>query len=427
MTPPRAPHDLPGLSAAATVARAAEVGVVEITGVDVAVEELTDNSLRRHLASLVEAERRLSARRCKAIAELARRTRDAAEAAAPDDARAGLHAQRELERDLRDELQLTPSQVKTASRIGRRLSDIPGLEDAMTAGRVSLSQARVLDKTLAGLDLRDRETLARELVPLAAGMDDTAFGRECRRRLATLDVQAAEAAEDRRHARRRGAVTQTPDGMTAVSAEFAGLDAEIAHTAIHAFRRPDAPGEHRTTEQRTADAIIAAFRAALDGGRAPADHTIAPHILVTVDAQTLLGDGLTGADQTTNVAEAEWTGPLVWTRVRHLLAQAGMNWLTIGRDLDTFVTSETRNVPVGLFKALQHRDAGCIHHTCDTPPAWTQVMHLNTPYAQGGKLTLNTAALGCTFHHRAYDQGQLTLHWQGDRPVLKPPDPDPPN
>ena len=388
---------------------------------DVALEELTDNSLRRHLASLVEAERRLSARRCKAIAELSRRTRDAAEAAAPDDRRAGLHAQRELERDLRDDLQLTPSQVKTASRIGRRLADISGLEQAMTAGRVSLSQARVLDKTLAGLDLTDRNALAAQLVPLAASMDDTSFGRECRRRLAKLDVEAAEAAEDRRHARRRGAITQTPDGMTVITGEFAGLDAEIAHTAIHAFRRPDAPGEHRTTEQRTADAIIAAFRAALDSGRAPADHTIAPHVLVTVDAQTL-----TGADETSNVAEADWTGPLVWTRVRHLLAQAGMNWLTIGRDLDTFVTSETRNVPVGLFKALQHRDGGCIHHTCDMPPAWTQVMHLQTPYAQGGRLTLDTAALGCTFHHRLYDDGQLDLRWHDGKPVLRPPGADPP-
>ena len=423
MTPPRTRHDQPGPVPAVT--RAAGVAV-EVTGLDVPVEELTDDTLRARLGEAVDAERRLSAWRCKAIAELSGRSRAQAEAAAPDDGRAGLHAQRELERELRDELKLTPSQVKTAGRIGRRLSDIPGLEDAMTAGHVSLTQARVLDKTMAGLDLTDREALAAELVPLAEKLDDTAFGRECRRRLATLDLTAAEAAEDRRHARRRGAVTQTPDGMTAVSAEFAGLDAEIAHTAIHAFRRPDAPGEHRTTEQRTADAIIAAFRAALDGGSAPADHTIAPHVLVTVDADTLLGDGLTSADQSTNVAEAEWTGPLVWTRVRHLLAQAGMHWLTVGRNLDTFVTSETRNVPVGLFKALQHRDAGCIHHTCDMPAPWTQVMHLNTPYAEGGKLTLNTAALGCTFHHRLYDQGQLTLTWHKDKPVLKPPGADPP-
>jgi len=98
-----------------------------------------------------------------------------------------------------------------------------------------------------------------------------------------------------------------------------------------------------------------------------------------------------------------------------------MSFITIGDDLPVAVTSETRNVPVGLFKALALRDGGCIHQSCDMPPWWCQVMHLDTPHRRGGRLRADSGALGCHHHHSMYDAGRLDLAWVNGKPVLRPP------
>jgi hypothetical protein len=110
-------------------------------------------------------------------------------------------------------------------------------------------------------------------------------------------------AEQRRHTRRRGTLVQTEDGMTRLEAWVAGLDGEYLATALHAFRRPDAPDEHRSAEQATADAVVAMARAALDAGTATRQHGAGPHLIIVAPQQVATG-------QHTGTVDTAFSGPL---------------------------------------------------------------------------------------------------------------------
>ncbi len=448
MTPPRSTDTLASL-AGESPAQAYRSGVTavgtgspEVAADDVvaafdrALERLladpvsaeTDGArLRREAASLNLAKRRLEVRQCRVIAALHDQEEASAVAAVRSALgpgvdpvqldRAAAGAARELGQQLRSDLGLTPSQVKDARRVGDRLTDAPALGTAMDAGTITSQHARILDQTLRPLGGADRDLLEAELVAAAPGMDPRQFRDHCTRRLAAIDLAAAEDAERRRHARRRGALTKTNDAMTALNAQFAGYQAELAHTAVNAFRRHDLEGERRTPEQRTADAIAAAFQAALDAGTTSTKHGVRPHVVITVDMETV-----TGQPGAPTVAEGAWTGPMVWKAARRILDDSAVSFLAIGQDLPMAVTSEVRTVPIGLHRGLVKRDGKCIRVGCDMPAAWCQVMHLADAYRGGGKLSRTNAALGCDRHHDMYDRGQLLLRWDNGRPSLHPPD-----
>ncbi|MBW3576768.1 MAG: iron-containing alcohol dehydrogenase, partial [Actinobacteria bacterium] len=162
------------------------------------------------------------------------------------------------------------------------------------------------------------------------------------------------------------------------------------------------------------DAVIDALSAALRAGQAPTTHGVRPHITITVALDTVRN----GAGP----AQGTWTGPVAYGQVRHLLDDAGLAWLAVDRDgLPLAAGPEVRTVPAGPWRALVHRDGGCIAKGCDAPPAWCDVMHLGAPHAQGGRLTLHTAGLGCRYHHRRYDHHTWQITWTHQRPILHPP------
>jgi hypothetical protein len=379
--------------------------------------------LRAELDALSLAKRRIDTRICRGVGALHRVEQAAAETQAPNDPRAGAMVARDLGRELGDRLGMSPTQVKTARQVGNRIAASPVLADALDSGAITQTHARILERTLKTLTGTERETLQTELVAAAStGMSVQDFGRLATRRLARLDRHAAEEAELRRNSRRRAGLVQTDDGLTALHGQWSGLQAEIAQTAVHAFRRHDVAGEHRTAEMRTADAVIAAFQAALDAGTAAANRGVRPHIIVTVDLDTVTGSSPSAGPAASGIAEGTWTGPIVWGAVKRVLADSAVSFITVGNDLPILANEEVRTVPVGLYRLVADRDKQCIHVGCDMPPAWCEFMHLENPYAKGGRLSLRNAALGCTHHHRQYDNGELELRWDQDRPSLHPPD-----
>ncbi len=136
------------------------------------------------------------------------------------------------------------------------------------------------------------------------------------RLLAKIDHESAVDAAEAQQARREATRVRMRDGGLRINAQLYGLDAEYAATGFHAWRRPDWPGEHRTRGQRSADAIVDMCRAsvtgrsdithrdhnaggiATSGGAAaeatlakqlpPTRHGVRPHVVVTVDLETLL-------------------------------------------------------------------------------------------------------------------------------------------
>jgi hypothetical protein len=383
------------------------------------VDELAESEVHRELDALETVRRRTQARQYRLADALRRRQARRLVAAGEAPERAASKADQQTRRQLRDRLEWTASDARRASQVGRQMGDAPNASDAFDEGRLSPRHAQELGQTLQWLHGEEREDAERWLLERARVEDAVTFGHTCRRLLAQKDHEAADAAQQRRHARRSARVAATPDGMTAFSGQVSGIDGEYLQTAVHAFRRPDAPGESRAPEQATADAFVAMARAALRAGEAPTQHGIRPHVAVTIDHEAVL--------QQAGVAETSWSGPVPFAEVRRLLADCGVARLLVdSRGVPVEAGEEVRTVPAGVARGLLLRDATCVAVGCDVPAAWCDVMHLETPYRFEGRLTLDTAALGCRHHHRLFDHHRWRITWRDGRPVLHPPERPPP-
>jgi hypothetical protein len=375
---------------------------------------LSDGEVVRELEVLEQVRRRAEARQCHLANVLCTHRAARLRENGTDPERAGRRAEADTRRQLTGDLQWSPSDARRATQLGKQLAAAPETARRFEAGSLSPRHAKLLADTLQHLLGDERDRAEATLLAAAGEQDPVEFGRTCRRLLAQLDHDAAMAAEQRRHARRRASATQTEDGMLAVSGLLSGVDAETFMTALHAFRRPDAPGQARRPEQATADAMVEMARAALRAGEAPAQHGIRPHISVDLDYTTIL--------ENAGVVETAYLGPLPFGEVRRLLADAGISRLLVDPDgLPAEAGPETRNVPVGVWRGLVRRDKGCIADGCDAPPTWCDAMHLDQPYHLDGRLSLANAALGCRTHHRHYDLHGWQITWHHGRPVLHPP------
>ncbi len=422
---------------AATLAEAVEAtrqaSVVLEAAVDqlaqLPVDELDDEAICAQLSAVDQAHRRLDARRCRLAAALAERraarARDRARQRGQDDQRAAQRARKQLERELADQHQWTASDAKRTLEVGGQLGSDPQAQSAFDTGALPPRHAKLLADTLGYLSGQQREQASRQLLAAAAQQDAHTFGQTCRRLLAELDGVAAIEAETRRQQRRRAAITTTEDGMLALTGQWSGLDAEVLATAVDAFRSPDAAGVDRTAAQRTADAMVELARAALRAGQAPTVHGVRPHVSVTIDYAAILADAAVveqGGQTAAQVVETTWAGPLPFAEIRRLLADAGVSRLLVDPDgVALEAGAQVREVPAGLWRALQARDAGCIAEGCDAPAGWCDVMHLEQPYHLDGRLTLDTAGLGCRHHHRSFDLYDWHVVWDGRRPRLRPP------
>ncbi len=349
----------------------------------VRADELDDATLREITRVEHRIERRLEAHRTELVAARARRSAEQARQERPDDDRAPERASRDVQKDYADDLKLDPSQAKRELKAGRHLESLQRGRRLFRQGKITRRHVELLAQTLAGFTGERRDRFEARLCEAAADESPVEFGRTCRRLLAEHDPDAAMERLDTQHANRRAAITQTPSGTTVIRGEGVGEDAEILHTAVDAFRRPDAADEQRTPEQRTWDALIDVASAALRAGEAPANHGVVPHVSVLVNDHVL-------RDQR-GAGELEHTGPLPYdelTRVlgnsRYAAVLTDVDWLPLG------VSHQTRYVPVGLWKALRLRDETCIWSGCDMPGRWCDVAHFYVPYRHQGRISLET-------------------------------------
>ena len=139
-----------------------------------------------------------------------------------------------------------------------------------------------------------------------------------------------------------------------------------------------------------------------------------PHVVVTMDVQTLL-------ERSGRRSELADTGPLTPDAARRLacdaqvtrvLTDAGSEPMELGR--------RTKLVPPGLRRALAVKDRGCRFPGCDRPPGWTDAHHVRH-WADGGETGLGNLVLLCRPHHRAIHRG-FGVRMRDGRPVFSRPD-----
>jgi Domain of unknown function (DUF222)/HNH endonuclease len=389
-------------------------GSVQVRGLRFALEELgsadlkslSDQELEAHFSEIHRAAEILEAERLRCLPEIERRQafrRDGHLSTA-----SWLAARFKVARGVASE------QVRMAGA----LQAMPHARDALASGEVSTSSLRVLAS-------------AREAHPEAFAGDEARLV-EAARALPVRQLEQTVAdwrlKQDERDAkreaeqlwrRRRLRCSRTLHGMVRMDGEFDPETGESVLTALRAHQDAEArcggKGDHRTPDQRMADALGEICRRFLDRGNRPVVGGERPHLTVTVDLEALEGRGDGGS-------RFDHTGPVGAEIVRRLGCDASVTrMVTRGRSEPLDVGRQTPVVSAAMRRALVVRDGGCVFPGCGRPPPWTDAHHV-LHWARGGRTALSNLVLLCRPHHRVVHEGGFGLDMVEGRPVFRRPD-----
>jgi hypothetical protein len=231
------------------------------------------------------------------------------------------------------------------------------------------------------------------------------------------DASAAEDRARRIYEGRHLHVSPTIEGTVRIDGD---LDPESGQTLITALRSVqdawarDGLEDARTAPQRRADAMTELCRSWLDRSDRPEVAGERPHVVVTVDLESL--EGRLGRR-----CELHDVGPITSETARRLACDAGVSRvLTKGPSEPLDVGRRTPVVPAGMRRAVVIRDGGCRFPGCGRPQAWCDAHHV-THWADGGETALDNLVLLCRPHHRAVHE-DFSVEMADGRPVFSRPD-----
>jgi hypothetical protein len=224
------------------------------------------------------------------------------------------------------------------------------------------------------------------------------------------DAAGADERERRQYEARRLHVSPTLGGTVRIDGD---LDAESGQTLMTALRcvqdawTREGELDGRTAPQRRADALVTLCRSWLDHSDRPEIAGERPHVVVTVDLETL--EGRAGGR-----SQLEDAGPVTPGTARRLACDAGVSRvITAGRSEPLDVGRKTPVVPAAIRRALVVRDGGCAFPGCGRPQAWCDAHHV-VHWSDGGRTALANLVLLCRPHHRAVHEG-FRVAVAGDR------------
>src|SRR3954471_868854 len=183
---------------------------------------------------------------------------------------------------LRTQTTLSHGQAAAQAGVARLRAQLPQLFAVYDAGKCSFSH---LSAVKANLRLLPVELWGEVDGPLAvvAPMMTSWELAEYLRKLAEALADGPKPKDKTRHDNRRLSVATGFDGMTTIAGHLAPEVGEKLQAALSAASRPDAEGEVRFKNQRTADALEAVLDAVLDAAVLPVEGGEKPHITLTVD------------------------------------------------------------------------------------------------------------------------------------------------
>ncbi|HLS64357.1 MAG TPA: DUF222 domain-containing protein [Ruania sp.] len=220
----------------------------------------------------------------------------------------------------------------------------------------------------------------------------------------------------------------------------------LIRTAMQAVMSPPAPDDHRTSDQRRAQALADVAHLVLDKGLAGTHASVRPHLGVLIgpaDLDQLLTSAHEPHPPTAdtpdqhNPAGGKWQTPA-------LADLAGIDWAARLRDEPPTFDDSTGPVPPDLLRrlatcgglyrvlfspdgeiinhgrerrlftpaqrrALIARDKGCTWPGCTAPPAICESHHARIHWADGGPTNTTNGALLCYHHHALVDAREITM------------------
>jgi hypothetical protein len=284
---------------------------------------------------------------------------------------------------------MTGGRAQQLVALAHRLPLLPFVDKALSAGDLSLDQARTfvnlpdhLEEALA----RDEITLVNSVAPLSVA--DT--GRVLEYWKAAVDgpgteLEAAELAE-----RRYLYASKTMQGMVKVDGLVDPAAGDLLLVALQSATPPRREGDGRSPAQRRADALTDLCRSFLDSGESSGAEK--PHVLVLTDIEALGGTG-GGIHET---ADGQILTP---DQVRGLACDCVLSRVVFGPDGEPVdVGRAARTVSPSMRRAVIGRDRHCQGPGCDRPARLCDVHHM-WHWADGGPTALWNLKLLCRYHH----------------------------
>jgi len=332
----------------------------------------------------------------------------------------------------------------TTRRLGRRavaharilLTERAATLEALREGAVSAEQASVLVEAVERLPLAEHVRRRGEAVLLEeAGRLNATDLHRAGRHLASVvdpdrDEREAEKALDRedRAAHLGRLLTVTEDGCGGVRVRGRGSveDGAVLRAALLPLTKPvpdvnpatcaEQP-DPRNHGARMWDALVQLAQHALDTDLPPASHGARPRVAVTIDAQTLGGEGNgVGVGVTDDGLEVPGSA------IRRLACDCDLIRVlldAVGCVLDVGRTQ--RLVTPGIWTALVARDHHCAFPGCTRPPVMCHAHHIRH-WTHGGPTSLDNLVLLCGHHHRTIHNTPWQVRLAHDRrPEFLPP------
>jgi hypothetical protein len=291
---------------------------------------------------------------------------------------------------------VAPSTAAGHVRMARALEAMPVAADALAAGDVSSAAVSLLAS-------------ARDASPDAFSRSEKSLVDAAR----TLSVDhlkdvvtrwrhghADEADDDRQEL----FLTPTLRGRGRLAGDLNTDTTQVLITALRAVQDVEVRSNDRTDTRsparRRADALGEICRQWLDSSDRPVVAGERPHVIVTVDVESL-GRGENGpaiarstGARLTDVGAISAEDALMWAcdaQVTRVIIDAASRPLDVGRT--------TRITPPWIRRALIVRDGGCAFPDCGRPPSWGDPHHV-VHWTSGGPTALSNLVLLCRRHHR---------------------------
>lgn len=307
--------------------------------------------------------------------------------------------------DVRCALRLSDPAVRTRIDVARALTGpLEATAAALTEGRISWPQTRVLVEATAGHGDADAAELEAAVLPRVLDRDLAHTRRVVRRELARRDDPNLAAARHRRAVTRRGIRWwELPDGMACLQVTSSALDVATVQQALRVLSGPGDAADPRTRSARAVDTLVglclgAVAPAGTDDTPRPGPVRPPVHVQIVVDLATLAG-------LSANPAHIPGLGDIPADIARDWAADAGCWQRLVVDPVDDHLLDQGplvhRPLP-GLDRYVRTRDSRCQFPGCRQPALTADLDHRvpHRPDGSGGTTSAENLAALCRHHHR---------------------------
>src|SRR5467141_352380 len=292
---------------------------------------------------------------------------------------------------------------------GEQLDRLERSEAAVLTGEIGFAHFAHIARASAAVGERlDETTLLRH----ARKESVAKFRESCIHARHAADPQRVVDEEVQGVEMRELTLTDTDDGLVAVSGTLDKVGGAALRTALEPLAKRMGKDDHRLFPRRLADALVDLSMHSLDNGK-PSSRS---NLQITASLETLLG--LAGAP----AAEMEFSLPISAKAVERLACDCSVTRILLGSDSTVIdVGRSKRTVSAPARRALDARDGHCRWPGgCDRPAKWSAAHHV-VHWTHGGSTDLDNLILLCHRHHWLVHEGGWQIVRSDDGRMLAIP------